>query len=312
MKICPQCQTKYTDDSLTFCLQDGSSLKIANDEKTLVFDQDSFANDETIAGNFSDKTKDVPKETVAFENKQTDANQKNASNNLSDEYISNPTIIRQREPKTLPPIETKSTNKVGGLGILTGFLGAVFFLGLIGVSLLAIIYLPSMLNGDSNSNSQLTNSNTIKETILNDSNKVKVSASSSRKPEKGNSYKPELAFDGNSRTAWCEGAKGAGKGQWIVFDFDEEVLLNEVIIEPGYFKTEELWRKNNRLSSANFKFSDGTTRSFDFENEMKEQKIDVGSVKTKSVMITIKDIYAGQSDSIDTLISEVKFVVQEN
>lgn len=314
MKICPQCQTKYTDDTLTFCLQDGNSLKIANDDKTLVFNQDSFADDETIAENFSGKTQDVAPETVAFENKRTDANRQSVNAIQSNESVTNPTAIRQRPPETSAPVENTSTTKVGGLGILTGFVIAVLFIGLVGIGVLAVIYLPSMLGGvsNSNANSQATNSSRSKETNLNDPSKVKISASSSRKPEKGNFYSPEMAFDGNSRTAWCEGAKDAGNGQWIVFDFEEEVFLKEVLIEPGYFKTEELWRKNNRLAVANFKFSDGTTRSFNFPNEMKEQKIDVGNVKTKYVMITIKDTYAGQADSIDTLISEVKFVVLEN
>jgi hypothetical protein len=43
MKQCPNCRTTYTDDSLQFCLSDGSSLlAISNDEKTV---QMSFANE---------------------------------------------------------------------------------------------------------------------------------------------------------------------------------------------------------------------------------------------------------------------------
>ena len=119
-----------------------------------------------------------------------------------------------------------------------------------------------------------------------------------------------MAFDGNSRTAWAEGAKGAGVGQWIAFDFENEVTLKQVVIEPGYFKTDEIWRKNNRLKSAIVKFSDNSSRRFEFKDSMEEQKLDVGSVKTKSVMISIKSVYRGKTDSRDTLISEVSFVVE--
>ena len=47
MKYCPNCQTSYTDDSLKFCLQDGTPLK------------ESFV------------TADVPMETVAFDDAET-------------------------------------------------------------------------------------------------------------------------------------------------------------------------------------------------------------------------------------------------
>jgi hypothetical protein len=44
---------------------------------------------------------------------------------------------------------------------------------------------------------------------------------------------------------------------------------------------------------------------------MKEQKVEFGNVKTKSVVITIKDFYPG-SKYQDTTISEVKFVIKKN
>ena len=49
MKICPQCKSKYTDVTLTYCLQDGAALEDSPDEKTLVLDPDSFADEATIA-----------------------------------------------------------------------------------------------------------------------------------------------------------------------------------------------------------------------------------------------------------------------
>ncbi len=43
MKHCPQCQTSYTDDSLKFCLQDGTPLDEFSDQSapTVAFDTDS-------------------------------------------------------------------------------------------------------------------------------------------------------------------------------------------------------------------------------------------------------------------------------
>lgn len=35
MKICPNCQTRYTDDTLQFCLQDGTALTSADDQTSM-------------------------------------------------------------------------------------------------------------------------------------------------------------------------------------------------------------------------------------------------------------------------------------
>ncbi len=197
---------------------------------------------------------------------------------------------------------------------MSGLMIGILLIGLVGLGILGFLYLPEITVKEANTNSGIANTNANTNTnqpkIISDSDFAKVTASSTRKPDKGNFYDPQLAFDGNSRTGWCEGAKSAGVGQWIVFDFKEEVVLNEIIIQPGYFKTQKIWNDNNRLSSAVFTFSDKSKQTFSFPNEMTEQKLNIGGVKTKSVMIGIKGIYKGQADAQDTLISEVKFVVE--
>lgn len=314
MKTCPQCHTKYTDDTLKFCLQDGNTLELANEDKTLVFDQESFANDKTIAENSSHKTENYQGKTEQLSQQQTKENNQETESKPKAENLSQVTIERPRQITETPTVVSdQPSTKKSGLGFLTGLIVGLLLIGLIGLGVLAIIFLPSLLKETANTNTNSNQATPIpqKEKTISDSGDVKVSASSSRKPLKGNFYQPRLAFDGNSRTAWSEGSRGAGIGQWIVFDFNDEVNLKEIIIEPGYFKTDELWRKNNRLATASFKFSNGKSKTFKFTDKMKEQKVDVGNVKTKSVMITIKDIYPGQTDAKDTLISEVKFVVQE-
>ncbi|MGI8669259.1 MAG: discoidin domain-containing protein [Aridibacter sp.] len=303
MKICPQCQSKYTDDTLKFCLQDGSILNSVSDEKTLVLDEDSFSNEETINDNFAETPPNFAQKTVEFSKSTADTE-------AFAENPSNETIKRQREVSE-PTISANYVQpKKGGLSFLTGLIISILLIGLIGLGILGFLYLPAIIGKDANRNTNIANSNTNQPKIISDSDFAKVSASSTRKSDKGNLYNPQFAFDGNARTAWCEGAKGAGIGQWIVFDFKEEVVLQEIIIQPGYFKTSELWNDNNRLSSADFIFSDKSKQTFNFPNEMTGQKLNVGGVKTKSVMIAIKDIYKGKKDKEDTLISEVKFVVE--
>lgn len=139
---------------------------------------------------------------------------------------------------------------------------------------------------------------------------VVASSSSVRKPDGGNFYFPNFAFDNNSATAWCEGVKGAGIGEWLQFNFDREITLKQIKIEPGYFKNDEAWRKNNRVAKISVKFSDDTTREFSLADERRAQTLDIGRTRTSWVRITIEDYFAGASDSEDTLISEVSFVTE--
>ena len=136
---------------------------------------------------------------------------------------------------------------------------------------------------------------------------VAATASSTRDAFRGIGYEPEKTLDGSMMTAWVEGAEGPGIGEWIRFDFDKEVKLRRIFIAPGYFKSEQIWQKNNRVAAAVFYFSDGQTREFRFPNRMEEQKLDVGGVRTKWVRIEIKQVYFAQSDSEDTAISQISF-----
>jgi hypothetical protein len=140
--------------------------------------------------------------------------------------------------------------------------------------------------------------------------RIVASSSSVRKPDGGNFYFPNLAFDSNPATAWCEGVKGAGIGEWLQFSFDREVTLKQIKIAPGYFKNDEAWRKNNRVAQISIGFSDDSTKEFSLTDERKMQTLEVGRIRTDWVKIMIKNYFAGESDSDDTLISEVSFVTE--
>ncbi len=134
-----------------------------------------------------------------------------------------------------------------------------------------------------------------------------ATASSVRSPFRGISYGPEKALDGSLMTAWVEGVKGPGIGEWIRFDFAREVKLHRIFIAPGYFKSRQIWLTNNRLAVAVFYFSDGTSREVRFPDQMEQQQVDIEDVRTSWVRIEIKQIYLAQSDSEDTAISQVRF-----
>jgi len=136
---------------------------------------------------------------------------------------------------------------------------------------------------------------------------VTSTASSTRTPFRGINYGPENVLDGKMMTAWVEGVKGPGVGEWVQLNFDQEIRLRRIFIAPGYFKSPEIWLKNNRLAVVSLHFSDGGSREFRLQDQMEEQRIEVGEVRTNWVRIEIKQIYIAQSDSNDTAISEIRF-----
>lgn len=134
---------------------------------------------------------------------------------------------------------------------------------------------------------------------------IRASASSTRPALAGNTYEPGNALDGRLMTAWVEGVGGAGIGEWLHCDFGREVTLNRISIAPGYFKSPQIWARNNRLAAATINFSDGTSRRFRFPDRMEEQILEVGAVKTSWVRIVIEEVYDGTDP--DTAISQLAF-----
>jgi hypothetical protein len=134
---------------------------------------------------------------------------------------------------------------------------------------------------------------------------MNVTASSVRYSVQSNTYVPRNVIDGSRKTAWIEGADGPGLGEWLRFDFGREINLHRIVVLPGYFKSPDIWKQNNRISSAIIHFSNGTTRSVSFPDQMSRQEIDLGSVKTSWVRLEIAAVYFGSDP--DTAISEVVF-----
>jgi hypothetical protein len=135
--------------------------------------------------------------------------------------------------------------------------------------------------------------------------KITPSSSSVRLAVQSNTYYPANAMDGKRSTAWIEGVDGAGIGEWIRFDFDREINLHRILIQPGYFKSPQIWSQNNRLAMVTAQFSDGSSRQLSFDDRMEGQKVDLGAVRTRWVKLTIASVYYGADP--DTAVSEIAF-----
>ncbi|HXI24879.1 MAG TPA: discoidin domain-containing protein [Pyrinomonadaceae bacterium] len=135
--------------------------------------------------------------------------------------------------------------------------------------------------------------------------KITASSSSVRLAVQTNTYYPSNTIDGKRATAWIEGVDGVGIGEWIQYDFDREINVHRILIQPGYFKSPAIWSQNNRLATVTARFSDGSSRQLNFDDIMQSQKVDVGSIKTRWVRLVIESVYYGSDP--DTAISEVAF-----
>jgi hypothetical protein len=304
LKQCPQCDGRYADDSLNFCLQDGASLALVSDTPS------SRNSDATlIYGSLDPGRGSTVVEPAA---------------KLPPTFIAQPTLLHDARGTGENPGISHPTSR-----LLVGGVLAIAVLLLVSVGIGAALLFrqsrqtqppasgpnaakpnpasaPSSQEGTSTTKGLSSGPG-----IESDQNsktaplKIKATASSVRYSVQSNTYDPSNAIDGNKGTAWIEGVDGPGPGEWIRLDFDREINLHRVLILPGYFKSPAIWAMNNRISGATLYFSDGTSRLFKFPDRMERHTLDVGSIKTRWVRIELEDFYLGKDP--DTPISEVAF-----
>jgi hypothetical protein len=142
-----------------------------------------------------------------------------------------------------------------------------------------------------------------------------ASASSTRHPYKDISYGALNAIDGDLNTAWVEGPSGPGIGEFIILSADRTQTLSEIHIWNGYFKSEDLYYKNNSIKTLRVSLNEfGSGSPWEsFEVELRQDPSGPQIIKldrprqVKLVELTILDVYLGSADSEDTCISEVEF-----
>ena len=281
MKRCPKCNRQYNDDTLRFCLEDGSTLAAAMRPE-------------------APPTEILPRAQPTLKS-------------------SAPTVPSYQNSPGFPQAEVRQSNP-----LLTGGVIAIALLLLVLVGIVGFFVLrqtttdPSSLQASNATPTPGKGSATTTKATPDDGDdtftstspagtplKITASSSSVRLAVQSNTYYPANAIDGKRSTAWIEGVDGPGIGEWIRFDFDREINLHRILIQPGYFKSPAIWAQNNRLATLTAQFSDGSSRQLTFDNRMDSQKLDIGSVKTRWVRLTISSVYSGTDP--DTAVSEIAF-----
>ena len=294
MKRCPKCNRKYEDNTLRFCLEDGSTLSVV-------------------------KRDPEPPTTEILPHVQP-----TLKSSAGPTIPSYPNVADFRPAST----EARQSNPILTAGVVAI---AVLLLALVGIAGYFVLR-QSGGNESAKTSTSEPNTNganrkstpatpepgrsaspsteiTPSESQTGAPLKITPSASSFRLAVQANTYYPANAMDGKRTTAWIEGVDGPGLGEWIRFDFDREITLHRILIQPGYFKSPQIWAENNRIAALTAFFSDGTSRDLNFDDRMDSQKVDVGSVKTRWVKVVIKSVYHGTNpgSTDDTAISELAF-----
>ena len=131
-------------------------------------------------------------------------------------------------------------------------------------------------------------------------------------------YTADNAWDGDNRTSWTEGENGSGIGEYLKVNLINEAQVNGINISNGYYKTKELYYRNNRLKKVRLTFSDGSSKVYKLEDEFLvpctiefDQPILTSSIKIEILSVYKSKKIKGKDGTVkkaydDTCITELE------
>ena len=144
------------------------------------------------------------------------------------------------------------------------------------------------------------------------SNANNIVASSALKAQGSKNYKASNIFDRDPETAWVEGVKGHGIGQWIEF---KNVCVRQdgywcgvgsISILNGYAKSDKAWRENGRVKRLKVYCNGKPKYILELQNSRSLQSFNVDIDAGTKIRFEILDVYPGTKFQ-DTVISEIDF-----
>lgn len=148
-----------------------------------------------------------------------------------------------------------------------------------------------------------------------------ISASSYLTSQDSNSYEPKNAHDLNYKTAWVEGVKGYGIGEYLEYTFaPSSPRVTEIIVVNGYVKSTSAYQNNSRVKKLKVYLNDKPYAILNLQDRVSSQTFTVapignGFINDKSVLDTlspcklkfeIMEVYKGLKYD-DVVISEIYF-----
>lgn len=122
---------------------------------------------------------------------------------------------------------------------------------------------------------------------------AKLCVSSVLKPQGANVYGPEN-LNGANPGAWCEGAPGAGQGEYIRIAFGNTVTFRTLMIGNGYAKSKTAFFNNARARTVRIETGDGLMFAAELGDDDTLQRIRLPRVvKSNAVRLTVVDVFGG-------------------
>lgn len=126
-------------------------------------------------------------------------------------------------------------------------------------------------------------------------------------------YHPAYAMDGDAATAWVEGAKGAGAGEWVRFAVTplQGATSARLRIHNGYQKSASLYKANARIKQATVTLlPSGATQTVTLADsqDWQEIKVSQASGPIEAIQLKVDSVYAG-SKYEDLCVSDVELYV---
>lgn len=141
----------------------------------------------------------------------------------------------------------------------------------------------------------------------------KIFASSNLKSENKNTYEAISANDLSYKTAWVEGKKDAGIGEYLEYYFkNESPRVSSIIVANGYLKSDASWENNNRVKSLKFYVNGAFFGILNLTDTKSDQRFELGTFGRNQdgsdlvFKFEINEVYQGKKYN-DTAISEIYF-----
>ncbi|MEL6812342.1 MAG: hypothetical protein AAFP76_13510 [Bacteroidota bacterium] len=146
-----------------------------------------------------------------------------------------------------------------------------------------------------------------------------VRASSSLADTKKNSYAAINAHDFDFKTAWVEGVKGYGIGEYLEYRFNFDHMkdyggtlgINKLIIANGYKKSKSTWENNARVKQMILYVDGKKVAMINLLDQFELQTVTIEPIyfpenKVTTLKFEISDVYAGKKYE-DTAMSLLMF-----
>lgn len=141
----------------------------------------------------------------------------------------------------------------------------------------------------------------------------KIYASSELSSNGQNNYSAKSGNDLNYKTAWVEGEKDAGIGEYIEYSFkNNSPRITSIIISNGYMKSDLTWKNNNRVKSIKLHINGEEFGILNLSDTKTDQVFKLGTLghnKDGSDLVLrfeIVEVYKGKKYN-DTAITEIYF-----